>query len=661
MGRLKRLFLVSLGIAWEWLFIPLGAIYASLYLHKRLPYFLLPTPVDPWLSTAFIGLGIFWTVGAYFELTIRGKGTILPFFNPTRKLVTSGVYRYCRNPMYLGYILLFVGFSIYTHSLIILILSLTGITLFFLFYIKPREEKALLKRFGKEYLQYHKQTPILIPRTIFPGKSGGTRRFFLFHLALVVLSGSFGISQTLALTVSRQEGLIAKTERALQSIPELPEIKKDQRILVLAPHPDDEVLGTCGLIQRALAAGAQVKIVFLTNGDHNQMAFKMETKRIVLPPSTYIALGEQRREESIKAAAFLGLPQTNLIFLGYPDSGTLKIWQERWKDAEPFCNRLTRARAVPYRDNLSFGAAYKGESILNDLVKILEGYHPTTIFVTAPSDTNVDHQAAFCFLQAALLQAHLKEPEVKVWLYLIHFGAWPKPYHFHPELPLLPPKRLLNSELAWYKLTLDPEETRKKYETILLLKSILKGRAYLWTAFARRNELFAATGVLKVEIASSPAGPDWSKEPLISNIGISEVENNQEPTVGLKGISYQESGDTFFVDITLAKTLSLKIKNGISLYLFGFRKDTLFGEMPKIRITLQPFSHLSVYDGMRKIKNPQVKLVPREKGLSFLVPLNLLGQPEMLFASARVHRGETSLDATSWHLLKMAQKETSGR
>jgi len=45
--------------------------------------------------------------------------------------------------------------------------------------------------------------------------------------------------------------------------------------MVVAPHPDDEVLGAGGLIQQAVAAGAEVRIVYLTNGDHNQIAFKL--------------------------------------------------------------------------------------------------------------------------------------------------------------------------------------------------------------------------------------------------------------------------------------------------------------------------------------------------------------------------------------------------
>src|SRR5438105_6795742 len=49
-------------------------------------------------------------------------------------------------------------------------------------------------------------------------------------------------------------------------------ITSRDRVLVLAPHPDDESLGAAGLIQCAVAAHARVCVVFATNGDNNAWA-----------------------------------------------------------------------------------------------------------------------------------------------------------------------------------------------------------------------------------------------------------------------------------------------------------------------------------------------------------------------------------------------------
>src|SRR6188508_1824893 len=41
----------------------------------------------------------------------------------------------------------------------------------------------------------------------------------------------------------------------------------DTRLLVLAPHPDDEALGTAGLIRRVVGAGGSVRVILITSGD----------------------------------------------------------------------------------------------------------------------------------------------------------------------------------------------------------------------------------------------------------------------------------------------------------------------------------------------------------------------------------------------------------
>jgi len=51
------------------------------------------------------------------------------------------------------------------------------------------------------------------------------------------------------------------------------EITKQDRILILAPHPDDEAISAGGVIQKALSQDAKVKVVCITNGDNNQLAY----------------------------------------------------------------------------------------------------------------------------------------------------------------------------------------------------------------------------------------------------------------------------------------------------------------------------------------------------------------------------------------------------
>jgi protein-S-isoprenylcysteine O-methyltransferase Ste14 len=91
-----------------------------------------------------------------------GNGTIMPW-DPTRKLVVAGVYRYVRNPMILGVLTLLVGEALLFASYIIAALALLffGInTVYFIF----SEEPGLVKRFGQEYREYMQNVPRWIPR-----------------------------------------------------------------------------------------------------------------------------------------------------------------------------------------------------------------------------------------------------------------------------------------------------------------------------------------------------------------------------------------------------------------------------------------------------------------------------------------------------------------
>jgi protein-S-isoprenylcysteine O-methyltransferase Ste14 len=68
-------------------------------------------------------------------------------------LVTSGIYRFTRNPMYLGLALLLIGWALYLAN-VLAFLFLPAFTLYMnRFQIKP-EERALTDRFGQTYLEY---------------------------------------------------------------------------------------------------------------------------------------------------------------------------------------------------------------------------------------------------------------------------------------------------------------------------------------------------------------------------------------------------------------------------------------------------------------------------------------------------------------------------
>lgn len=87
-----------------------------------------------------------------FNFAVKGRGTLSPA-DPTKKLVSEGLYRYSRNPMYVGVMMILIGESVYTGSFSLLVYSLVILTAFHLF-IVFREEPRLQRDFGEEYTEY---------------------------------------------------------------------------------------------------------------------------------------------------------------------------------------------------------------------------------------------------------------------------------------------------------------------------------------------------------------------------------------------------------------------------------------------------------------------------------------------------------------------------
>lgn len=429
--------------------------------------------------------------------------------------------------------------------------------------------------------------------------------------------------------------------------------KKNQRVLILVPHPDDEAIACAGVIQEALKAQAKVRIVYLTNGDHNELAFIVYEKRLTMRQGEFVHMGQVRQEEAIKAMKFLGLAEDDLVFLGYPDYGTFEIFSKYWQAKKPFRDRLTRISSVPYKNNPSYQAPYYGESILNDLTDQILDYKPDKIFVSHPADVNVDHKTLYLFLQVALsdLEGKIHKPEV--YPYLVHRLGWPKPRQYHPELVLYPPEEFIGSKIDWLHLDLSPEELNKKYQSILFYKSQTQSAAFYLLAFARKNELFGDYPVL--ELVPQPT----LKDKIISYFGASgmfkENRYSQPPEeteeIEEKGsVSYARQDDYFIVRVDKPKKLSARF--GVMLYIFGYSRNTPFAQMPKIRI-ITAANKVRVFSAKDKIIGHGILLDFGKNSLILKIPLKLLGDPDYLLTSLKAYHGNLPIDAVGYRKIKV--------
>lgn len=78
-------------------------------------------------------------------------------------LVTDGIYKVCRNPMYLGNILLILGFGLFANSLLF---TLIFSPLFIILYMSiiSAEEDFLFKKFNQQFIDYKSTSNLIIPR-----------------------------------------------------------------------------------------------------------------------------------------------------------------------------------------------------------------------------------------------------------------------------------------------------------------------------------------------------------------------------------------------------------------------------------------------------------------------------------------------------------------
>lgn len=414
-------------------------------------------------------------------------------------------------------------------------------------------------------------------------------------------------------------------------------LAKDERILILAPHPDDEALGAAGVMQRSLKAGIPIKVCYLTNGDFNELSYLLTQADIAFFPGDFIRMGRERRQEAIRAMNYLGLHDSDLVFLGYPDFGTLEIMLKYWGRAHPFEHPLTWISRVPYKEALSYNAPYEGESILKDLKTVLLDFKPTKIFVSHPADTNQDHRALYLFLRVALwdLADKIKDPQVLP--YIVHVVGWPRPKGYYPKLELVPPQNL--KRVHWRILPLKPQEIERKHKAISLYPSQVRCDPPYLYSFARKEELFGDYPPVKLTKAA---------DGKITWHYLADRENNEQSKVS--NLAYAVRGNDLFIKFNLRKGVKKYID--LIVFLLGYSKQREFSEMPKIRLDINK-ANLLLRDKEKFISVKGAYFKHGEEAGLIKVPLSALGEPDYILSCSMAKMRDLSADEISWRILEI--------
>ncbi len=211
-----------------------------------------------------------------------------------------------------------------------------------------------------------------------------------------------------------------------------------RRLTVLAPHPDDESLAAGGLIQHAIAAGAEVRVIFATDGDNNPWPQRWVERRWFIDADCRRRWGAMRRAEGKRAIEVLGLTEENAVFFGIPDTELLPRWRKR------------------------------DSATLATFVDEFKSFPPDILITPSSQDGHPDHLGMFHFAQEALAQTLLDPTQ---FTYLIH-RRW-----FHPHA-------------TGVSINLTSQQQATKLEAILCHETQIKLSRGRFCSYAGPEEIF---------------------------------------------------------------------------------------------------------------------------------------------------------------------------
>lgn len=157
---------------------------------------------------------------------------------------------------------------------------------------------------------------------------------------------------------------------------------KGKKVMVLVPHEDDDLLIAGQVLPEIYKNGADTRVVFVTNGD------KFFTAR-------------QRQDEARDSLKTLGIPKDKIIFLGYPDGGTIFI-NKSGKLEKSFSSGLDHTNSGKHFVDYHFSkygthAQYTRQNVLSDIKDAILDYCPDYI-IAIDFDDHRDHRGvSMCF------------------------------------------------------------------------------------------------------------------------------------------------------------------------------------------------------------------------------------------------------------------------
>lgn len=142
-----------------------GPAFVLVYLPLAITRFRIPAAErrsETFIALALIAIGLIPLLDSIRRFVFIGRGTLMPNV-PTEHLVVSGLYRYVRNPMYVGDLIALIGETILFRS-VALALYTAAAGLGFHLFILRYEEPTLRRRHPEGYPHFERNVPRWLPR-----------------------------------------------------------------------------------------------------------------------------------------------------------------------------------------------------------------------------------------------------------------------------------------------------------------------------------------------------------------------------------------------------------------------------------------------------------------------------------------------------------------
>jgi N-acetyl-1-D-myo-inositol-2-amino-2-deoxy-alpha-D-glucopyranoside deacetylase len=421
------------------------------------------------------------------------------------------------------------------------------------------------------------------------------------------------------------------------------------RILVIAPHPDDETLGGAGVIQKALAAGKKVKVLVMTNGDGFTFAVERNFHVLSPRPPDYRRLGEIRHQESLNALKRLGVQSKDVIFLGYPDGGMHRLWQTNWDCRHPY-RALNGSTRSPYAFSYEKDAPYCGANVVKNLADILRDFRPTDIVYPDPHDQHPDHWATNAFVQYVMTERHIRAKE---WTYLVHRGDFPAPWLYEPKKPLDPPLALSSLDTHWVYLPMNKEEEQKKEEAIATYITQVKVMDPFLRAFIRTNELLGTYDdlILPADRGNRELDLSGTNLPILVKDAVNDsVLRELEAEADLTAVGMVRTGGKFALVLETRHGISQNVNYAIRVRLF--RSDGV----KRLDLIVRNSHLFAIKPAENSMDLPAGSTVKVQGNrLWVMLPAGVLnGVTDLLIsADTRVGPKLILIDKTAWRLIKV--------